>query len=114
VVFIESRAFTREIHRLVPGHADEVLSSIQSELQDNSERGDVVPGLGGIRKARTASPLTGKGKRGGLRYMFLYLAHRSHVHLLAVYGKGERLDLRQEEKKVLAALAHQIKQGQRP
>jgi len=112
VVFIESRAFTREIHRLASGHADEVLSSIQSELLDDPERGDVVPGLSGIRKARIASPSTGKGKRGGLRYMFLYLRHRSHVHLLTIYGKGERIDLTREEKKVLAGLVQQIKQGQ--
>jgi hypothetical protein len=112
VVFIESRAFTREIHRVAPGLADAVLSSVQSDLLDDPERGDVVPGLGGIRKERTPSPSAGKGKRGGLRYMFLYIRHRSHIHLLAIYGKGERVDLTVAEKKALAALTHQIKQGQ--
>ncbi|PYT79650.1 MAG: hypothetical protein DMG40_14955 [Acidobacteria bacterium] len=41
-------------------------------------------GLGGIRKARAANPARGKGKRGGYRYLFLYLylEHTQHIQLL--------------------------------
>src|SRR2546430_16562889 len=47
------------------------------------DRGDRVPGLGGVRKARIANPGRGKGKRGGYRYLYLYLERRRHIHLLS-------------------------------
>ena len=53
--------------------ADEVLRGIQADLLENPEKGSIVQGLGGIRKARAANPARGKGKRGGYRYMHLYL-----------------------------------------
>jgi hypothetical protein len=82
VVFIESQTFTRRLHQLAGVSADEVLREIQEDLLRNPEKGDVAQGLGGIRKARTSNPTRGKGKRGGYRYMHLYLKHRDHVHLL--------------------------------
>jgi len=39
-----------------------VLSDTQKELLTNPERGDLVLGLGGIRKARAANPLPQKRK----------------------------------------------------
>jgi hypothetical protein len=68
VEFIESRPFTRKLHQLTGENADQVLRAIQTELQRRPDRGALVPGLGGIRKARLANPSRGKGKRGGLRY----------------------------------------------
>jgi hypothetical protein len=108
---MESRSFTRGLRRACQGDDHSVLSAIQGELLKNPECGDVVPGLGGIRKARAANPATGKGKRGGLRFLFLYLEHKSHIHLLYIYGKGEQLDLSNEEKAALRLLVNQIKQG---
>ena len=72
VVFIESRAFTRRLLALGKKSL-EVLSAIQGDLLDNPERGRVVQGLAGIRKARAADPGRGKGKRGGFRYLYLYV-----------------------------------------
>jgi hypothetical protein len=82
---------------------------IQGELLRNPVRGDLVKGLGGIRKARVANPLRGKGKRGGYRYLFLYLENRSHIHLLYLLDKDEQEDLSNEERKALRALVEQIK-----
>jgi hypothetical protein len=63
VVFIESRWFTRRLQALARGAADDVLREIQNDLLSDPERGRLVPGLGGIRKARSANPGRGKGKR---------------------------------------------------
>jgi hypothetical protein len=76
VEFIESPAFTRRLHQLAGNSADELLSAIQRELLEKPDRGTMVPGLGGVRKARIANPGRGKGKRGGYRYLYgcgLYL-----------------------------------------
>jgi hypothetical protein len=51
-------------------HPLTVLNSIQADLLKNPARGDLVQGLGGIRKARCSNPARGKDKRGGYRYLF--------------------------------------------
>ena len=79
----------------------QVLNVIQEDLLKNPIRGDLVQGLGGIRKARIANPLRGKGKRGGYRYLFLYLENRSHIHLLYLLDKGEQEDLSNDERQAL-------------
>ncbi len=89
----------------------DVLSGIQSDLLKNPERGDLVQGLGGIRKARIGNPARGKGKRGGYRYLFLYLENRGHIHLLYLLDKDEQVDLSNDERKALRALTAAIKQS---
>jgi mRNA-degrading endonuclease RelE of RelBE toxin-antitoxin system len=112
VIFIESKAFTRRLYHLARDSADSVLSAIQNELADNPIRGDVVKGLGGIRKARVSNPTRGKGKRGGFRYLYLYLEHRSHIHLLLLIDKNEQGDLNPEQREFLRHLAAQIREAQ--
>jgi len=70
VEFIESRAFTRRLHQLDDA-ADELLRLIQGALEEKPDRGAMVRGLGGVRKARMANPGRGKGKRGGYRCLYL-------------------------------------------
>ncbi len=70
----------------------------------------MVKGLAGIRKARITNPGRGKGKRGGFRYLYLYLEHRSHVHLLFLLDKNEQDDLNPVERNQLRSLVASIKQ----
>ena len=109
VVFIESRQFTRRRSELAGGSAEDVLRAIQNDLMANPEKGSVIPGLNGIRKARIANPGRGKGKRGGYRYMHLYLEHRNHIHLLFVLDKGEQEDLTNEQRKALRAMVVELR-----
>jgi hypothetical protein len=98
VEFIESASFTRKLHRCAGENADAVLRAIQVDLQSLPERGALVPGLGGVRKARIAHPGRGKGKRGGFRCLYLYLERRQHMHLLLLLDKNEQEDLNQEQR----------------
>ncbi|HEY2547859.1 MAG TPA: type II toxin-antitoxin system RelE/ParE family toxin [Candidatus Acidoferrum sp.] len=109
MVFIESRPFTRRLHQLAGDHADEVLSSIQTDLDSKPERGAMVPGLGGVRKARVANPSRGKGKRGGYRYLYLYLEQRQHVHLLVLLDKNEQEDASEEQRRQIREWVAQVK-----
>ena len=113
MVYIESRAFTRRLHQLAGASALDVLNAIQADLLNNPERGDLVQGLGGIRKARCSNPTRGKGKRGGYRYLFLYLQQQEHVHLLYLLDKDEQEDLSNDERKALRALVAEIKETSR-
>ncbi|HUJ31109.1 MAG TPA: type II toxin-antitoxin system RelE/ParE family toxin [Candidatus Acidoferrum sp.] len=110
MIFIESRAFTRRLQKLARDAEDSVLTAIQSALVENPVRGDIVKGLGGIRKARVANPERGKGKRGGFRYMYLYLERKGHIHLLFLFDKDEQEDLNPAQRSFLRQLAEQIKE----
>jgi len=109
VAFIESRVFTRRLHKLAKGRAPDVLSAIQSDLIGNPEAGRMVQGLGGIRKARAADPKRGRDKRDGFRYLYLDVPARAHIHLLYLFGKDEQEDLDAAERTALRELAEQIK-----
>ncbi|MGH9774873.1 MAG: hypothetical protein ACRD50_07980 [Candidatus Acidiferrales bacterium] len=109
MVFIESKAFTRRLQELAADAADSVLAGIQNELLENPFRGDVVAGLGGIRKARTSNPRRGKGKRGGFRYLYLYIVRKEHIHLLFLLDKNEQEDLNPPQRAFLREMAGRIK-----
>ena len=109
MVFIESRVFSRRLLALGKDGSAEVLSAIQSDLLDNPERGRIVQGLGGIRKARAADPHRGKGKRGGIRYLYLYFVSDQEIYLLYLFDKNEREDLSPDERKLLRELAAECK-----
>lgn len=70
--FIESKIFTTQIGQLEP----EVLSRIHSELVQNPERGAIIKGTHGVRKARVGNPTSQRGKSGSYRYLYLYLLAR--------------------------------------
>ena len=110
MVFIESRVFTRRLHELAGTSAQDVLIQIQEDLLLNPEKGSLLQGLGGMRKARSANPSRGKGKRGGFRYFFLYLQQKQHIHLLMMLDKDEQEDIDTDERKALKGLIDYIKQ----
>jgi hypothetical protein len=109
VVFIESAAFTRRLRVLAGDSAPDVLGAIQDDLVENPQRGNMVQGLGGIRKARAGNPRRGKGKRGGYRYGYLYLERRDHIHLLILLDKNEQEDLGAQERTALRQMVAELK-----
>lgn len=109
VEFIESRSFTRRLHDLAGGAADELLRVMQGELAQRPDRGTVVPGLGGVRKARLGNPGRGKGKRGGYRYLYLHLEKKQHIHLLILMDKNEQEDATEGQRKQMRQWVAQIR-----
>ncbi len=105
-VFIETRNFTDWVHRFLP---DDVYSSLQLELMRDPDKGDVIPSCGGLRKVRAADPLRRKGKRGGIRLIYLYIPEARWFYMLDIYGKDEKDDLTRAEKIILAELAAALK-----
>jgi hypothetical protein len=89
VEFIESPAFTRRLHQLAGGAADELLSAIQRELLEKPDRG--------------------KGERGGYRYLYLYFERRQHIHLLILLDKNEQEDASDEQRRQMRDWVAQIK-----
>ena len=103
--FVESKVFSKQVGEL----SAEVLTNIQSDLVQNAERGDIVTGMHGVRKARVADPGSSRGKSGSYRYLYLYLEHGGRIHLLYLFSKGEHADLSPGQTRIIGALSQQIR-----
>ena len=71
----------------------------------------VIPGTGGFRKARWAQ--LGRGKSGGVRVIYFFLAGPGCVYMAAAYAKSRKQTLSAADQNVLAKLAAQIKRAAR-
>ena len=63
------------------------------------DAGDVVPGTGGVRKARWSRP--GAGKRGGVRVVYFNRLADGQIWLLLIYSKSVRDNVSAELLKLL-------------
>lgn len=104
--FVESSEFTEWVAEFLP---DDAYAALQQELMDQPDKGDVMPGCGGLRKVRTADPKRGKGKRGGARVVYLYVPEAKWFFMLDIYGKDEQDDLSTAQKKTLTQLVDELK-----
>lgn len=69
----------------------------------------VIPGSGGFRKARWAR--RGKGKSGGFRVIYFFLAEPGRIYMAAIYAKSRKETLSADDRKGLSKIAVQIKQA---
>ena len=102
LTFIETRVFTTRWDRR---QDDEALRALQNELLENPTAGDEIKGCGILRKLRFGDPGRGKGKRGGVRVIYVYTPEAGQVDLITVYGKDEADDLTRDQVKELCHLA---------
>lgn len=105
-VFIESSEFTEWVAECLP---DDAYAVLQQELMDQPDKGDVMPGCGGLRKVRTADPKRGKGKRGYARVIYLYVPEAKWFFMLDIYGMDEKDDLNASQKKTLSQLVDELR-----
>ena len=85
---------------------DPELEELILHLSENPMAGDVIVGTGGCRKLRWRRH--GRGKSGGYRTITFYSGEAMPVFLLAVFAKGERSDLNQDERNQLKRLTSAI------
>lgn len=105
-LFRETPIFSEKIDAI---GGDDLLSFIEESILKNPEAGSTIAGTGGIRKLRSPDPSRKKGKRGGLRILYLDLPDRELTYLLYLYGKDEAEDLTAEEKKIFRAIVARLK-----
>lgn len=103
--FIEHPTFSQQIKALC---SDDDYAEFQKDLAATPETGDVIRGLGGLRKVRMAAK--GKGKRGGARVIYLLMPRPEIIFLFYVYTKGRIEDLNTDQKKRLRAAVEAIKE----
>lgn len=104
LTFVETPLFTRQIVEFV---SDEDYRAFQRELLADPDRGDLLVGCHGLRKARMA--LGGHGKSGGARVIYLHLPEHHIFYLFLLFKKSDRANLSKAQRNRLGLLADQIK-----
>lgn len=101
--FVWLPSFERAAKKLLK---DEDRRALESLLCENLEVGQLMQRTGGFRKLRYARE--GRGKRGGLRVIYLVDEQGGHVFMALVYAKGDKTTLTRDDEKQLRRLAHAI------
>jgi len=82
--YIESPLFNKLVGTYLK---DEEYAAFQWDLALHPEKGDLIPGSGGLRKIRWFGK--GRGKRGGVRIIYYYKNREGLIWLLTIYAKNE-------------------------
>ena len=84
----------------------------KEELLAMPDRGDVMPGSGGLMKVRMRLP--GRGKSDGTRVIYLHLKQHDMIILFYLYTKAKSETLTAAQLKSLKTAVAVIKQQFRP
>ena len=104
-----TRPYERAIRKLL---SEDARREMEAAIVAAPDAAPVIRGTGGIRKLRWAG--SGRGKRGGIRAIYYWLAVRGAIYMLAAYAKADRDDLTATDRKTLARLVAAIEsEGQR-
>lgn len=82
------------------------LEQLINHLAYNPDDGVVIPHTGGIRKIRWGAK--GHGKSGGARIIYYFRDLNMPLYLLAIYVKGEKIDLSMKEKRQMEQVVNKI------
>ncbi len=107
--FIMTSEFDKKWKQL--GFSDIDLSILQYQLLSNIKSGDVIVGTGGLRKERFS--IEKRGKRSGLRIIYVDLEKYEKVYLITVYPKSTKNNLSDKEKKQLKNMVEYLEKLER-
>ena len=102
--FVHTKVFERAWASI--GCTDEDLSATQGLICSNPRIGDVITGTGGLRKMRI--PLSGVGKSGGARVLYVDFEAHGVSYLIYAYPKNERTNISAAEKNAFKKLIADI------
>lgn len=103
---VRTTVYQRASRRILT--VDEIVSA-EAEIIAAPEAWPVIPGGGGIRKARVARGT--KGKSGGARVIYFWMSSRGELYFLTAYAKNVQEDLSQKELRDWRDLIRSIKNG---
>ena len=106
--FVDVASFTQDWSDL--GWGDDELRLLEDAIGRDPTRPPVVPGGGGARKIRLADPASAKGKRGGHRVHYAFLAEYGIVLLIAAWPKSECEDLTPQDYRAIGKSIARIRE----
>jgi len=92
--FLETSVFTKQITRLI---SDKEYLELQRQLIINPLVGALIKNSGGLRKLRWGIESKSKGKSGGIRVIYYYVALDDKIFMLVAYEKSKKDDLTHKE-----------------
>ena len=101
---LETPIFTRRADALL---TREERADLVGRLAFNPLAGNLVPGLGGIRKLRFAAG--GQGKRGAFRVIYYVAQVEQPVLALLIYGKNEQANPTPDQRRAMLAVIEGMK-----
>jgi hypothetical protein len=96
--------YEREATRLL---AEAEIAAMESAIAADPEAHPIVPGTGGVRKARWGRE--GKGKSGGVRIIYFYWLRDGEIYMLSIYAKNEQADMTAADKKAARRFVEALK-----
>jgi hypothetical protein len=88
---------------------DNDLQALEKQIMEQPEGGDVMRGTAGVRKIRFAPPSWHTGKSGGTRVCYIVFVEAAFCYLFALFGKNEKPNLTNEEKRELQAIIPKLR-----
>jgi hypothetical protein len=104
---VATTRYEREVRRLL---VELERTAMEESIAADPEAHPVVSGTGGVRKARWGRG--GKGKRGGVRAIYYYVASKTLVYMLSVYAKSEQSDMTAADRKAVKKFVETLKNAQ--
>ena len=97
--FLETHAFTALVQRHL---TEDEYRRLQFALVNQPDLGPVIRGTSRLRKVRWSA--AGRGKRGGVRVIYVWDARSATFFMLYVFAKNERSDLTTAQRRTLSQL----------
>ena len=111
--FIRLPEFERQCKRIKLSEDD--IRDIEILLLSNPSIGSVMVGTGGVRKLRESPENTNRGKRSGVRVIYIDFPFFEKIYMLSVYRKGDVDNLnkaeRNELRKFVKILEFELQRG---
>ncbi|HRE42250.1 MAG TPA: hypothetical protein PLG90_13060 [Ignavibacteria bacterium] len=85
------------------------LDNLEKFLLNNPKSGAVIKGTNGLRKLRWNSET--KGKRGGIRILYLDIEEYQILFLISLLKKNEKVNLTESEKSDINKIISNLKQN---
>jgi hypothetical protein len=104
---VRTGVFNKALKKLGASSSD--IEKLEDETARNPEAGDVIQGLSGARKVRFA--MSGKGKRGGGRAIYVVIWRANTAYLLFAYSKAMQEELSNTQRAAIAAIVKEIADG---
>jgi hypothetical protein len=108
VKIVRTSRYLKDLKRLGATAAE--IAALEGEVVATPMAGDVIPGLGGLRKLRFG--FGGRGKRGGGRAIYFLILAEDVAVMLFAYGKASQEDLTQEQRRAALALIKEMTGGE--
>lgn len=79
-------------------HVKDDMKGVIGVIQNDPQRGDLIPGSMGVRKIRVKNSDLRKGKSGSYRVVYYVVVQpKQEIHMLFVYGKSSKEDVKKGE-----------------